>query len=266
MNFVYKYLRHLKYSNIFFFKALIFLRQSSWGQSFSTGRNGVVLNCGGPRSGSTLLNIIIKEILLVRLSSENNYVDTTTDLSKKLSSYNHFNLIKTHRYFFNIPKLIKKGQVIAFMTHRDIRDVTVSLKQKGWVQNVKDFVFSKDLKQIAFSSIAYARVNGMNILSYEQLMDNPAGVISFVSEKLNVQLSEEQVGKIENNVSRENVIRKIETLKMIGGDESSLDVSTGLHIDHIKDGKSGKWKELLTHEEKDMIAKECSEYLTLFNY
>lgn len=266
MTLFYKYLRSLKYYNLFCFKALIYVKQRISGRLFSTGSNGVILNCGGPRSGSTLLNMIIKEILLFKLGSENNYVDDPKRYSERLSSYAHFSLIKTHRYFSNTQGLIKKGQVIAFMTHRDIRDVTVSLYQKGWVDDIDEFIESKDLKQIAFSSIVYAKMAGMNILSYQQLMDDPKEAISFVACKLDIELSEEQIDQIANTVSRENVNLKIGQINLEDDSEVKLDEATGLHKDHIKDGKSGKWRDILSTKEADAIAEECSDYMTLFNY
>jgi len=266
MTLFYKYLRSLKYHNLFCFKALIYIRQRISGRLFSTGSNGVVLNCGGPRSGSTLLNMIIKEILLFKLESENNYVDDPKRYSERLSSYAHFSLIKTHRLFSNTQGLIRKGQIIAFMTHRDIRDVTVSLYQKGWIGDIDEFIESKDLKQIAFSSIAYAKMIGMNVLSYQQLMDDPRGAISFVASKLSVQLSDEQIDHISNTVSTENVSLKIGQINLEDDSEVRLDGATGLHMDHIKDGKSGKWRDILSTKEADAIAGECSDYMTLFNY
>ena len=263
MSLFYGGLRDLKYRSLFYFKTLIYLRQRLSGQLFSAGKNGVILNCGGPRSGSTLLNMIIKEILLIKLGSEDNYVDNSKELSRRLSTYTHFSLIKTHRYFSNIQSLIRKGQVIAFMTHRDIRDVTVSLCQKGWVDDVREFIASRDLKQIAFSSIAYAEVEGMNVMSYQQLMDQPRQSISFVAGKLGVDLTEEQLDRIERSVSKDNVSRKIDQIDGGDGAGVELDVASGLHKDHIK---SGKWREFLNAEDAQAIAEECREYMTMFDY
>ena len=266
MTFLYKRLRSLKYNNIYCFKALIYIRQRTSGHLFSAGKNGVILNCGGPRTGSTLLNMILKEILQVKLSSENNYVESTSEFSSRLSAYSHFSLIKTHRYFSNIQALINSGQVIAFMTHRDIRDVTVSLCQKGWVSDISQFIESKDLKQIAYSSIAYANIDGMNILSYQQLMEELGQSIAYVADKLGIKLSESQVDEIKRTVSKDNVSRKIDQISHVGHNDLELDEATGLHKDHIKDGKSGKWRDILTADEARTIADECREYMAIFGY
>lgn len=263
---MYKYLRSLKYKNLFYFKALIYIRQNLTRKLFSRGKNGVILNCGGPRSGSTLLNMIIKEVLLVGLESEDNYVDNLSDLSSRLALYKYFTLVKTHRYFPNVQGLIKRNQVIAFMTHRHIRDVVVSLCQKGWVEEVGDFIDSKDLKQISFSSCAYAKMKGMNIISYQELMDNPKSVIYFVCNKLDIKMDEQQIDAIVNSVSKENVHKKIRGIENDNKSEACLDSSTGLHKGHINDGKTGKWREFLSASESSAITAECQDYLSYFGY
>ena len=263
---IYRFLRRLKYTNIFYFSTLVYLKQKLSGQCFNPGRSGVILNCGLPRSGSTLLNLMIKEILVKGIISEDNYVDNHKQLSERLSSYKHSSLIKTHAFFPNVGSLIKRGQVIAFMTHRDIRDVVVSLCQKGWVDNIFEFVKSKDLKNMAYTSIAYSQITGMNIISFDEMMSDPKSIISFLASKLNISLTNDEIDQIAKNVSKEEIMNKVKKLHEEDDSAGKFDKSSGLHSNHISDAKSGKWKYTLTPEEVNIVSGECFEYLELFGY
>lgn len=266
MGILYDNLRRLKYSHLSFFKVLIAISQLIGGKGIVKSKNGIVLNCGGPRSGSTLLNIIIKEVLVEGLKQESNYIDNCEGFRRKLSCFNHLTLVKTHRYFWNVGYLIRRNQIVAFMTHRDMRDVSVSLLKKGWIEDIESFVNSKELKQIEYTSLAYASLPGMHVISYDELVDDTNNVISQVATRLGVELTVDKVNLIAQKVSADNVKKKINAISASVDIDQGVDESTGLHVNHIHDPVSGKWKKHLNSLEASLIARDTKEYNQRFGY
>ena len=131
---------------------------------------------------------------------------------------------------------------------------------------INEFVKSKELKNIAFTSIAYSKFAGMNIISFDEMMSNPKRIISLLADKLNITLTKNEIDKIAKKVSKEEIIHKVK--KLHKGDDSAekFDKSSGLHNNHINDAKSGKWKYILSNEEANIITSECNDYLELFGY
>lgn len=260
-----KKLRNLKYRNEFFLKLISGFQYISIGRT-NHRHSKEIINCGAPRSGSTLLNMIINKILMCSLSKEHNYAETSREYLAKLSNSTAYNLIKVHHYFPLVYKRIKKGKAIGFFTHRDIRDIVVSFIQKGWISDFNEYIEQKILHRTVFTALAYAKCPNMQVISYYDLMHNKEDVIISVSKAFNVSLNQDEIQSIIEETSLESVNKDIKQMDTVNVGKTELNPGTGLHKDHIADGRIGKWNEFLSKEQIDVINSVAAEYNKYFNY
>ena len=129
-----------KFINPFTFRLYCQLRD--WPDSGAIQSRGLILNCGVPRSGSTKLNQMITQLLHPNYKGNYQYVDNVGSLRKSIVSENENIILKTHTYFPQLKSGIKNGSVKAFMTHRDIRDVAVSIITRGWANDTQELIES----------------------------------------------------------------------------------------------------------------------------
>jgi len=225
-----------------------------------------IINCGAPRSGSTVLNILINKIILLKISNSDSYCNNETDYISKLQMTDRLHLSKTHVYSHLIAQRIIDKQSIGFFTHRDIRDVIVSYLQKGWIKNVDEFINGSKIKYYTFDAILYAKTKNMTIISYEDLIHNRKDIIKLIALKLDVTLSSNELNEIYRKSSVDYVANMMNKLTYSKGNIKKHNPSTGLHEDHINDPSIGKWKTYLTDEEIKRINNSAIEYLNYFQY
>lgn len=89
-----------------------------------------------------------------------------------------------------------------------------------------------------------------------------AKVIDEVAEILDAELTPEAKSRILHNSSIADVQKKIAS--SVGRNGKNHD--NQLMINHIADGKIGKWKEWLSEDEINFLTKYCQEYLQFFGY
>lgn len=225
-----------------------------------------IINCGAPRSGSTLLNIILNEIISKKINNLNNFCSTEDDYKKKFLSLPSLQITKTHLYSNLIAKRIEKGHCIGFFTHRDIRDVIVSYIQKGWVQNVDDFLKNKKLNFYIFDAILYAKTKNMIVISYEELLNNKIEIIRKIAIILKVNLSNDEIDEIDFRTSPAYTKKSMQEIEFLKEGNKEFNSSTGLHKNHINDPQPNKWKKILTQNEIKIINNLAFKYLEFFNY
>lgn len=224
-----------------------------------------ILNCGIPRSGSTLVNLFIKELIKLDIDKTDSYIDDGISLRKFQHKKRNYVLLKTHRYFPSVLRYLVNGRVVGVMTHRDIRDIVVSLIQKGWCSDFNYFIESKELRAMVLSSIAYSEMESMNIVAYKDLKDDPLRILRDLSVILKINLNEREANEIVKRLSLQNLKKQTEKITAKGSIEN-VDRSTGLHNNHIKDGAIGKWRMILSEDQIKRINSEAEDYIKKFNY
>lgn len=225
-----------------------------------------IVNCGIPRSGSTLLSMIINEILQFEYEIDYKYVKNEQGYIDHLKKHEPYIFSKLHIYSPLIAKRIKSHKCIGFFTHRDIRDIIVSRVQKGWTKNIENYIKSGANRLQINDALLYANVNNINIISYFDLMNNTKDIIGLVSKKLNITLTEQDIIKIHKNVSISTSKNRIGKANFIRQGENLVDLVSGLHRNHINDPTIGKWREILTNEQIKLINENSMDYLDYFNY
>ncbi len=227
-----------------------------------------IVNCGIPRSGSTLLSMIINEILQLEYKSQYNFVSDELGYKKLLGKHRYYKFSKIHIYSPLIAKRIKTNKCIGFLTHRDIRDIIVSRLQKGWISNIENYIKCGDNRIHINNALLYAKVKNINLISYYDLLNNTLDIIKQISIKLNITLTEGDISIISEKVSLSTSKNKLKEAKFIkrGKRNDLVDPCSGLHKNHINDPSIGKWKNILTREQVKIINEDSKDYLELFNY
>ena len=225
-----------------------------------------IVNCGTPRSGSTLLHNIIQHILFVNYFSNYNYCGNELDYMNLKKNNTIYLLSKIHSYSPIIEKRIKKGLSFGFFSHRDIRDIIASEIQKGWINNLNKYLESGSNRRLINDSLLYAKITKMNVISYYELMFNRYNVIKNIADILQVDLNDNQI----NNIIEETSIRKakknIEKAYFKKQGTNFVDCKTGLHSNHINDPSIGKWKKVLSVEQEKLIIEDSKDYFDYFGY
>lgn len=225
-----------------------------------------IINCGAPRSGSTLMNIILKNILEKKIIKENVFCGNESEYINKLLNGDPNRLIKTHVYSYLIAKRIEKYKSIGFFTHRDIRDVIASQVQKGWIKDAESFIKTKKIKFYIYDAILYASTRNMHIITYDQLMNDIGGVINRVSGILNVKLTDDEISEIKSKISIKSINKRIKEDKLYDNGVKRYNVNSGLHENHIQNPESGKWKIIFNARESRIINDAAKQYLEYFEY
>ena len=242
------YLQYKNLNSLFYFNKDTFLIKD-------------IVVCGLERSGSTLLFNIINEVLRENRSVLDPYFDDEIQYKKILAHERSILVKKNHMYVPLVAKRIKKGQTIGFFTHRDLRDVIVSLLQAGWLDKAETWVKNYRVKSISNNAMLYASTPNMHIFGYQQLVSNKEAVIKEVADILHVSLTPEIIEQINERTSIKEMRQKHQQPS-----PTPYRFDHRMQDDHIADGEIGKWKKHLTQQEAHFLTEYCKTYLDFFGY
>jgi|GEM_PF-1860445 len=220
-----------------------------------------IVVCGMARSGSTLLFNIIKEMVNFHYRKIDPYFIDDSEYSNLLNHEISLFIKKNHRYSFSLQRRLKKKLTFGFFTHRDIRDVVVSLMQNGRITDFNKWSADGRLRKIVNDALLYARTGNVMMIEYEDLLNNKLKVIDIIADNLKLNLFPEE---------EQSIVEKtdlVSTKKLLSAKETdTIDLANHLHKNHISDGKVGKWKEILTKEQIAYINSSTKDFLDFFHY
>lgn len=193
----------------------------------------LIVSAGMPRSGSTLLYNILREILSERwpecLSS-----GWESDIFQLPEGKAY--LVKTH----HIDGYYRFRAKHAFYTFRDIRVAAISSMRKfNKLPTIKEF-----RKQIGEYAIAKKLCD--NIIKYEDLLSQPRDIIQQISQTLGVAVSADQIVEKTFNLQPDENISEAYSEKTL------------LHKGHFTNTKNDEWRSLLPETLKKEVNTEFS--------
>ncbi len=141
----------------------------------------------------------------------------------------------------------------AFFTHRNLLDSIASQLQKGWIDDLDEFLASTKLKRYVFTSILYDENPNFASIAYHDLMSNKRAVVAQLFTSVIGTTDEEVIERIHQNTEIESVKAKIKELTYDEHDRNRVNHETGLHQDHINDPKIGKWKTVISNSDAQKI-------------
>lgn len=202
-----------------------------------------VIAAGMPRSGSTwafnaarmLLSLKYRHVYAAWIDD---YTVTDCDVS----------LIKTHRAD---DDWLSKAEFV-LCTHRDIRDVVVSLHSMGWVTIEQMIAAASAVRRFYDFWSPHSCVD----LAYENIVSDRTGSVALIAHALGVHASDEQIKAVEAAIPG-----KAGEINHRGHDPLSL-----LHPGHITDGRPGRWVEQLPASIADEIWLQHADWLEAKGY
>jgi hypothetical protein len=264
----------------------------------------MIIICNGmKRAGSTLQYNLIADIIASRHNVlKHGYLKlddqkTTLDLLFKYSEDEIFHVIKTHDIILDKMKEKLNNYKISYV-YRDLRDVALSLINKGILQEDIINILDKEVKKY------YLTLDNKDVIisRYEDLYENPKSEILAISKSLDICLTEGQLSEISeknkyvnirNNIEADlNLIQLIQhyfntifkkTPKWLKKISHSLKVNHfirlflipknvitdgELHSDHISEnnGEPNSWKKFLDRELVLKINKQFNDWLQETHY
>ena len=195
------------------------------------GSERLILSLGMPRSGSTLLFNIIKNIVENNTNSSlSAWVGDFRERYKKSDVY----VIKSHEFY----KPMNKKNTLGFYTYRDLRDVLVSL------QNIGKSVSFKSINTMIYQ-YKLAKNNNIVMIKYEDFIQSKELWVSKIAEKLSYQ--------VDPNI----ILANLPVLKKIVNDEFRfVDPKTQMHKGHGTFVKKNEWKDRVDSKLIDKMYKK----------
>ncbi len=230
---------------------------------------GWIFCAGAKRSGSTLQYNIISEILELSGTGVRTEFVPSAEFGLKRNEHTgsgEYKAFKSHSLTDEIQKEIVENNAMAFYAYRDVRDVIVSLQKKQWL--------TRDIEEIKKATAAYIQnyeswmkiKDFLIIRKYEDFYNDLTAEIKFFLEKVNVQLSEEQIQQIESKLNRESIKENLGKGEMVNLNGNVYDKKTLMHFNHINSGETGQFYNDLTKEEILAIESVASAWLVAHGY
>lgn len=193
-----------------------------------------------PRSGSTLQYRIVKEVV----KHKKKLIDVGWIEKKDIKGIVRLHentenviLIKTHDYIDEISHFVNEKHLFVITSHRDIRDIFVSLM--FFHNRPFENVFSKKaLSKMMFNYKKWTQHQNVFCRRYEDFFNNISIEVKKISHFLSIELSDIEIKEILELLDKKNATKDIE--------KGKFDQETLMHQNHINNGNWGQWETQLT--------------------
>lgn len=220
----------------------------------------IILSLGVPRSGTTLVFNVLREILTRRgigfRTVNTNYPETEAFF--KNWDFRGNVLMHAHNVPSQMQNLMKHRDTAAYFNYRDPRDVVISLMR------LHDCSFEHSLKLVenAFAQLHTARkFRRIMFIPYDHLMGATDSLIFQIALRMGVFLSLNEVIEIREATSLEahskimhDVASGSVPVRQRNNSQRVLKESATHLINdrHIQSARSGRWRDELTPEQKQI--------------
>jgi hypothetical protein len=237
----------------------------------------IIFNAGVPRSGTVLVAAIVRAICAapektVILANPHGprLPELLHTIAKRRWNPSHTLLVHTHSWDAESARLVAAmSNVTGFITHRDPRDVCVSLMtlhEIDFEAAVHMTLHSFDV----FTRMAFA--TAWPTIAYSELVGDKAGQIRRIAAHLHHPLSTADIERIDRSSSVDKhraIMLNVRLGKTAGIRERHNsrrtlreDSETLINDRHIQSGQPGRWRQELTPEQQ---AKAESAFATILD-
>lgn len=241
----------------------------------------VIICCGVNRSGSTWTYQVVKAILKTKNISftDLSFLDATdsSDISKAISSDNDLVVVKMHEYSDNLKSIKNKNNFKLIYSHRDIRDIVLSLHRK--TNKTFDEITKMPYLNNSVKSYEYWReLDDFLPVSYHDIESNSKKAIDEISNHLLINLNDSQRLDISEEFSKEMQKKRIRkskssingmfklVLQKLNLDLNARDNDSLLHFNHIQSGQIDEWKTMMSYSQAQEIYEKFKDWMTHLNY
>ena len=241
----------------------------------------IVLNAGVPRSGTVLVNAIIRNLLRaggMRVAQTNPHGPDLPRLIRHVQENQQHDdrvvLVHTHSWDAETAGLLAESQrFVGFLNFRDPRDVCVSLMRL----HDHDFDTALRMVQQAFSAFqATARQADVMIIPYELLVRDPQGHIFQIARRLGLWPGLDLVDQIAERTSARHhraVMEKVQqgqidglTYRQNTHRVLAEDPRTLINDRHIQSGRAGRWRTELDDAQQSHANARLAEIIKRLGY
>jgi hypothetical protein len=180
-------------------------------------------------------------------------------------------VLKSHDGHPAFTAALAGGRARAVYAYRDLRDVAYSLVHK-FGRTFEDVIEDKKFLHVCLANDAFWTAQpGTVCQRYEEITDHPAGAVAELAAHLEVPLGEGEAEELAAAYSlRSNLWRTVELANRLreqgldlGDPRNALlhDRQTLLHWNHIREGRTGAWKDRVTPRQLACLVAACGDWL-----
>ena len=241
----------------------------------------ILLNAGVPRSGTVLVNAILRQILD---ANEIPYTlanphgpelpELIHDLQRSAMDRYRVTLVHTHSWDADTAGMLRGSPfVTGFINYRDPRDVCVSLMRL----HDHDFDTAARMVLASFSAFeAAVRDNSPMVIPYEMLTADRQGHIFQIAQRLGFWPGMETVARIDAATSigrHRTIMERVRSGEMEGlahrrntNRVLAEDPKTLINDRHIQSGASGRWRAELPEHEQHAANERFADLIRRYGY
>lgn len=231
------------------------------------------------RSGSTLQYQLVSE--MIERAGRGDRLDWTVPeafgpMADKIeateSVADQMLVFKTHLCKHPMRVRLLDERALAVGVHRDLRDVIVSGAQKMGVEPTADYSAKVAAGCVACAN-GWPRCDAYREWSYDRLTTDTAAVCLELAAYLGVPCTPELANELAEAYTPNRQTERIARAEREGLMKLSIEGSEArhmerhlLHPNHLRDGRTGKWREQLSEEAVRVIEDVAGEWLTERGY
>jgi hypothetical protein len=184
-------------------------------------------------------------------------------------------VLKSHEGHAEFTRRLRRGQARAIYAYRDVRDVAYSLIHKRAI-SFPTLLRRGLLHQILANHRYWSSRPGVLVQRYEEIVARPDAAVRELAEFIGLDPTRREVESIVNAHSlaanRERTRALGDRLKARGLDlddpanAQHFDPHTLLHWNHVRDGRSGSWRDQAGPTERQVMARLLGDWLIDHGY
>ena len=221
-----------------------------------------------PRSASTWSYNVCLRMLSLNAPPASIYADYNENLLeaiKQLQEEHRHLLLKSHTLDETGRRMLQLGVIKAIYTYRDPFDAIVSFMRMF----NQPFEVALSAIRCSFDAYGIHEQSGSCILPYECIVHSPLEAVKAVSAYLRLNIDENLLVRIASDTGRDAMKEIADRLEfappesLVQANGMVYDRNTLLHKNHIRDGRSGYGRGMLSEEEQQIVERTFPQWLTL---
>lgn len=227
------------------------------------------------RSGSTLQFQLVSEMIEragLGRRMDWSMPDEFGTLADDVGETDELLVYKTHVCKHPMRERLRDGRARAVGAHRDLRDVLVSGAQKAGVEPTVAYCEEMTRGCLACAE-GWPEVASYREWSYERITRDTASVCGEMAEHLGVPCSRSLAEELAASYSPDEQGKRIARAATSGGMVRAVEGYDTVHMErellhpnHLQDGRTGKWRDILSDEAVRVVEAIAGEWLLARGY
>jgi len=179
-------------------------------------------------------------------------------------------VLKCHDKHRAFDRAIRRGELAVVYAYRDLRDVADSMRHKMGLP-LRRLMHEGLMPRILANDRYWSTRPGAVVQRYEDIMADPRGAVAELARGLGVELASGEADELAAHYSLEANRVRTEAMRrrwQAGGvdladpaNHQRYDPATLLHWNHLRQGRTGGWRESLVADEVARIDHQAGDWL-----